>query len=400
MRPAGEDHRVVGVTCLAVALLLAFVALSLGGRSQKVFVGYDTEILFVGDNDYYAAHRFGDLTGSGWEIKSSRRAWAERDDYRSLFPDGKEWGTEYTLQKTNYAEKRKVNPIVVIIGIVSLVAFIVGFKLLEENLRECMRIGRRKCMRFAHQYRLPILVVASVVLLVALVPITKSLREHNSKHLRRFAAASHLFQDTTGTPNSVTSASPAITAEPKITEKIVTDVPPSAVTNDLDVARAVVEQPHKAGDTETNGKVDQVGNEMSQTLDNAVVEQAPTHSEPKQTATPVKSETPQEARRLAPEGTVYNVVQLDFTTVKGKEYKDAIVTRLEPDGIVVRTKVGISKIYFTELPREVQERFQYDPANAARFNATTQAGVAESNAKAQQEADAKEKAMAKQRRHR
>jgi hypothetical protein len=36
----------------------------------------------------------------------------------------------------------------------------------------------------------------------------------------------------------------------------------------------------------------------------------------------------------------------DFKTMDGKEYKDAKVTRAEPDGIVVRTKIGISKILF------------------------------------------------------
>jgi hypothetical protein len=56
----------------------------------------------------------------------------------------------------------------------------------------------------------------------------------------------------------------------------------------------------------------------------------------------------------------------DFKTVKGKEYKNATVRRVEPDGIVLLTKSGISKIYFVELPKEVQERFHYvDPAKAA-----------------------------------
>jgi hypothetical protein len=50
----------------------------------------------------------------------------------------------------------------------------------------------------------------------------------------------------------------------------------------------------------------------------------------------------------------------DFTTVNGKEYKDAIITRVEPDGIVIKTKSGIAKVYFVELPIEVQKRFGYD----------------------------------------
>ena len=47
----------------------------------------------------------------------------------------------------------------------------------------------------------------------------------------------------------------------------------------------------------------------------------------------------------------------DFNTIKGKEYKDATIIRVEADGIVLRTKMGISKVYFIELPKEVQERF-------------------------------------------
>ena len=47
----------------------------------------------------------------------------------------------------------------------------------------------------------------------------------------------------------------------------------------------------------------------------------------------------------------------DFKTVNGKEYKDVTVSHVEPDGIVLKTKSGISKLYFTELPKDVQERF-------------------------------------------
>jgi hypothetical protein len=55
----------------------------------------------------------------------------------------------------------------------------------------------------------------------------------------------------------------------------------------------------------------------------------------------------------------------DFKTVTGKEYKDATVSRVEPDGIVLKNKSGITKVYFTELPKDVQERFYYDSAQGA-----------------------------------
>ena len=52
----------------------------------------------------------------------------------------------------------------------------------------------------------------------------------------------------------------------------------------------------------------------------------------------------------------------DFKTINGKEYKDATITRVESDGIMLRTKTGISKVYFIELPKDVQERFHYGQA--------------------------------------
>ena len=54
----------------------------------------------------------------------------------------------------------------------------------------------------------------------------------------------------------------------------------------------------------------------------------------------------------------------DFKTINGKEYKDATVSRVEAEGIVLRTKTGISKVYFVELPKDVQERFHHAPASA------------------------------------
>ncbi len=58
----------------------------------------------------------------------------------------------------------------------------------------------------------------------------------------------------------------------------------------------------------------------------------------------------------------------DFKTINGKEYKDVTISRVEGDGIVLRTKTGISKVYFVELPKDVQERFHYRAAtpSAAR----------------------------------
>ena len=54
----------------------------------------------------------------------------------------------------------------------------------------------------------------------------------------------------------------------------------------------------------------------------------------------------------------------DFKTVSGKVYKDATISHVEADGIVLRTKTGISKVYFVELSKDVQQRFHYRPTKA------------------------------------
>ncbi len=59
----------------------------------------------------------------------------------------------------------------------------------------------------------------------------------------------------------------------------------------------------------------------------------------------------------------------DFKLVNGKEYKNVTVNRVEPDGVVLKTKSGISKVYFVELPKEVQERFHYNAAIASAYSA-------------------------------
>src|SRR5436189_3871157 len=66
----------------------------------------------------------------------------------------------------------------------------------------------------------------------------------------------------------------------------------------------------------------------------------------------------------------------DFKAIDGKEYKNVKVSRVEPDGIVLVSKSGISKVYFTELPKEVQERFQYDATQGAAYSAEQAASQA------------------------
>jgi len=89
----------------------------------------------------------------------------------------------------------------------------------------------------------------------------------------------------------------------------------------------------------------------------------------------------------------------DFKTLNGKEYKDATVTRIEADGVVVKTKSGVTKVYFAELPREVQERFHYDSEKAASYSAEQGANYAtyqkqqEETRRQRADADAKNNAV-------
>jgi thiol-disulfide isomerase/thioredoxin len=74
----------------------------------------------------------------------------------------------------------------------------------------------------------------------------------------------------------------------------------------------------------------------------------------------------------------------EFKTINGKVYKNATINRVEPDGIILVSNSGISKVYFTELPQDVQERFHYDPATAAEYS-SAQAANQEALQKQQEE---------------
>ena len=59
----------------------------------------------------------------------------------------------------------------------------------------------------------------------------------------------------------------------------------------------------------------------------------------------------------------------DFKTINGKEYKNAKVSRVEPDGIVLTFSGGIVKLPFTELPADVQKKYGYDTSAARIYTA-------------------------------
>jgi hypothetical protein len=93
---------------------------------------------------------------------------------------------------------------------------------------------------------------------------------------------------------------------------------------------------------------------------------------------------------------VITVVQLlradDFKTTNGKEYKNAKLSRVEPDGIVITFSGGIVKIPFLEMSPDIQKKYGYDPAAAADFQKQAyEAGVRRSQdiAEAQAALDAR-----------
>src|SRR5438874_11523798 len=69
-----------------------------------------------------------------------------------------------------------------------------------------------------------------------------------------------------------------------------------------------------------------------------------------------------------------------------KNPKNVKVSRVEPDGLVLSSKSGISKVYFAELPKDIQQRFNYDPEKAAAYSAE-QVANSEAFSKQRQEAE-------------
>ena len=65
----------------------------------------------------------------------------------------------------------------------------------------------------------------------------------------------------------------------------------------------------------------------------------------------------------------------DFRTTKGKEYKNVTVSRVESDGIVIKFKGGIVKLPFTELPSDVQKKYEYNPVAAREYAAQRDKGI-------------------------
>jgi hypothetical protein len=70
----------------------------------------------------------------------------------------------------------------------------------------------------------------------------------------------------------------------------------------------------------------------------------------------------------------------DIKTNNGKEYKNATVSRVEPDGIMVKFSGGLVKIPFTDLSEELKQRYHYNSEEARKFAADNAAHINANNA--------------------
>jgi hypothetical protein len=59
---------------------------------------------------------------------------------------------------------------------------------------------------------------------------------------------------------------------------------------------------------------------------------------------------------------------VDMTNNEGKVFKDAKVTRVEPDGVTISHSGGVAKLFFWELPESVQQQYGYNATNAAAYD--------------------------------
>ena len=75
----------------------------------------------------------------------------------------------------------------------------------------------------------------------------------------------------------------------------------------------------------------------------------------------------------------------DFKTTDGKEYKNAKVSRVDPDGIVITFSGGTVKIPFTKLSEELQRKYNYNPEAAKSFAGQTEQVERDQNERAAQE---------------
>jgi hypothetical protein len=64
--------------------------------------------------------------------------------------------------------------------------------------------------------------------------------------------------------------------------------------------------------------------------------------------------------------TAFMALAEDITNLTGVVYSNVVVKRVDPDALVVMGNKGIVRIAFQELPETLQQKYHYDPTNAAK----------------------------------
>lgn len=65
--------------------------------------------------------------------------------------------------------------------------------------------------------------------------------------------------------------------------------------------------------------------------------------------------------------------RITVTTLNGITYTNCLIRRVEPDGISIMSRKGITKVLFVDLPEEVRAEFGYNSTNAAAYATAMQA---------------------------
>ncbi len=62
--------------------------------------------------------------------------------------------------------------------------------------------------------------------------------------------------------------------------------------------------------------------------------------------------------------------------LSGREYRNAEITGKEPDGLMVKHEGGVSKVLFVNLPKELQDKYEFDPIEAEKYRVARTTAVA------------------------
>lgn len=96
----------------------------------------------------------------------------------------------------------------------------------------------------------------------------------------------------------------------------------------------------------------------------------------------------------------------DLTTTDGVTYTNAVLKRVEPDGITISHAGGLVKLHPSKLPQELREKFHFTPQAAAQYARQQAAAVHEASERrdafliAQQQAEEKRIAADKRKKER